>query len=93
MAIFSNIFIKTLSIFVSVTFILILTSLGLNLLNNNENKNFIFLSGDKNSTNSLAIVELSGMIIENNNDFTNFTNNLIISPKQVKSYLKELEDI
>lgn len=93
MAIFSNIFLKTLSIFISITFILILTSLVLNLLNKNDNKNFIFVSGDKNSTNSLAIIELNGMIIENNNEFTNFTNNFIISPKQIKSYLKELEDI
>ena len=93
MAIFSNIFLKTLAIFVSITFIVILTSLGLNLLNNNENKNFIFVSGDKNSNNSLAVIELNGMIIENNNEFTNFTNSFIISPKQVKSYLKELEEI
>ena len=93
MAIFLKIFLKTLAIFVSITFIVILTSLALNLLNNSENKNFIFVSGDKNSINSLAIIELKGMIIEDNNEFTNFTNNLIISPKQVKSYLNELKDI
>ena len=93
MAIFSNIFLKTLAIFISIAFIIILTFLVLNLFNNNGNKNFIFVSGDKDSTNSLAIIELNGIIIENNNELTNFTNNFIISPKLVKSYLDELKDI
>ena len=93
MAIFWNIFVKTLAIFFSITFVLILTSLAINFANNSENEKFRFVSGDENSTNSLAIIELSGIIIDKNNEFPNLTNNFIISPTQVKSYLDELIDI
>lgn len=93
MAIFLNIFLKTFSIFLSITFIIILASLALNMVDNKENKSFIFLSGDKKSPNSLAIIELNGMIIEKNNEFPNLANHFIISPQQVKSYLDELLDI
>ena len=93
MAIFLNTFLKTLAIFFSITFIVILISLALNLANNKENKNFMFVSGDKNSPNSLAIIELNGMIIEKNIEFPNLANNFIISPKQVMGYLDELVGI
>ena len=93
MAIFLNIFIKTLAIFLSITFILTLTSLTISFIDSNNNQNFTFVSGDKDSTNSLAIIELNGMIIEKNIEFSSLTNNFIISPTQVKKYLDELNDI
>lgn len=93
MAIIMNIFLKTLAIFLSTAFILILTSLAFNFFGNKENENFIFVSGDKNSFNSLAIIELNGMIIEKNNEFPDLANNLIIAPSQVKGYLDELKNI
>lgn len=93
MALFLNTFIKTVAFFFSITFVVILTSLAINFVNNPVNEDFRFVSGDKNSTNSLAIIELSGIIIDKNNGFPNLTNNFIISPTQVKNYLDELEDI
>ena len=45
MAIFLNTFHKTLAIFLSIIFIVILISLALNLANNKDNKNFMFVSG------------------------------------------------
>ena len=93
MAIFLNTFLKTLAIFLSITFIVILSSLALNLANNKGDENFIFVSGDENSPNSLAIIELNGIIIEKNIEFPNLAKNFIISPKQVKGYLDELVGI
>ena len=93
MAIFFRIFVKTIAVFFSITFIIILTMLGLNFVDNIENENFIFVSGNKDSTNSIAIIELNGLITEKNINFPDLTNSFIISPKQVKHYLDELDSI
>ena len=93
MAIFYNIFIKTVSIFFSIFFVIILIILAISFFDDVENENFIFVSGDKTSANSIAIIELNGLITEKNIEFPDLSNNFIISPKQVKGYLEELNKI
>ena len=93
MAIFSNIFLKTLAIFFSITFVIILASLTLSITGNQENENFIFVSGNKDSTNSIAIIELNGIIVDKNAEFPDLINNFTISPKLVKNYLDEINNI
>ena len=93
MAIFFNTFIKGLAIFLSITFAVILISLAVSFFNNTENNSFIFIEGNKDSTNLIALIELNGIIVEKNNEFPNLTNNFIISPKQVKGHLDKLQKI
>ena len=93
MAIFSKIFIKTFAIFFSISFMLVLISFTISFFNEKDNEAFTFVSGDKESNNTIAIIELNGMIIEKNIDFSDLTNNFIISPNLVKSYLDILQDI
>lgn len=91
MAIFWNVFIKTFSVFISIVTILILTTLILSFIDTRNNEQFVFFSGDKDSSNIIAIIELNGLIIEKNDEFSNFTNPLIISPLEIKNYLISLK--
>ena len=91
MAIFWNIFVKTIAIFFSVLFIVTLSIILLSFIQD-SNEKFKFLSGDENSNNTIALIELSGVIIENNG-FSNLTNPFIISPRKIKKILESLEDL
>jgi len=93
MAIFLRIFIKTLAIFASFTFILILITFSVNFFKNQDNNKFILFEGDKNSKNTIALVELNGLIIENSNQLSEFTNPIIISPTDVQDYLNNIKNI
>lgn len=90
MAIFSNVFLKTLAIFFAITLIFVLISIVISFMDTKNNE-YVFVSGDKNSSNTLAIIELNGVIIEQNIEFPDLTNNFIISPSRVKNYLDDLE--
>ena len=92
MAIFYNVFIKTIAIFISILFIIILSSLLIILIEKNDNSH-IFISGNENSDNVIAIIELNGLIIEENSEFSNLTNPFIISPKKVSRILDNLKEI
>ncbi len=90
MAIFWNVFIKSIAVFFS--FIVILTIILLLVSWSQEkNEKFIYLSGDKNSNNTIALIELNGLIIEKNNKFADLTNSFVISPTVIKSYLETLK--
>ena len=91
MAIFWNILIKTFSIFVSVTIIATLIILFFNLFDNHETSKFSLISGDKNSSNIIAVIDLNGLIIESNDELSKLTNSYIISPLKIKSYLNDLK--
>jgi len=91
MAIFWNIFVKTIAIFISIIFIIGLIVLLLNFIRDSSEK-FIFLSGDKNSDNTIALLEFSGIIIENNG-FSNLTNPFVISPTDIKRTLESLKEL
>lgn len=93
MSIFLNIFLKTFSIIFSIAIILILISLSLSLLDNKSEGKFSFISGDKKSNNIIAIIELNGLIIEKNKEFSEFTNPFIISPQDIKNRLEDLKNI
>ena len=92
MAIFYNVFIKTIAIFISILFIIILSSLIIILIEKNDNSH-IFISGNENSDNIIAIIELNGLIIEESSEFSNLTNPFIISPKKVSRILDNLKEI
>ena len=93
MAIFWNIFLKSFAIFISITTILILGMLLLSLIDDQNKGDFIFLSGDKNSSNTIAVIELNGLIIEKNREFSDLANPFIISPSEIKYYLDNLKNI
>lgn len=92
MAIFYNVFIKTTAIFISILLIIILSSLFITFLEK-DNNGHIFISGNENSDNVIAIIELNGLIIEENTEFSNLTNPFIISPKKVSEILNNLIEI
>ncbi len=93
MAIFANTLIKSLAIFISFLLIIVVTTSFLSLLNNQNKSDFVFTSGNKNSTNIIAIIELNGVIINNNTKLNGLTNSFVISPNEVKKYLEELNNI
>tara|TARA_B100000579_G_C22828386_1_gene854536 strand:+ start:101 stop:1123 length:1023 start_codon:yes stop_codon:yes gene_type:complete len=93
MAIFWNIFLKTLSIFLSISIITLIIISLLNILNTEKTGDFVFISGDQESPNSIVVIELNGLIINSNNQFSELINPLIISPPVVKKILDELQEI
>ena len=93
MAIFWNIFFKTLSIFLSISIIIMILTLLVTTFNNKNTSDFVFISGDKESPNSIVVIELNGLIINNNNQFSELINPFIISPPMVKKYLDDLKKI
>ena len=72
MAIFWRIFIKTIALFFSISFILILVFL-LFIFAEDKKDNFFFVSGAENSKNIIPIIELSGLIINDDIKLSNFT--------------------
>ena len=93
MTIFWNVYLKTSAIFISVASIFIIFSLLFNFLNNRNDNSFLFVSGDKNSNNLIAVIELNGIIIEKNREFTELRNSFIISPSEIKYDLENLNKI
>jgi len=93
MAIFWNIFLKTSAIFISIVLILFLSASLINYLDKDKKEDFLHISGDANSTNIIAIIELNGAIINNINQFSEFINPFIISPNLVEQYLDDLKKI
>ena len=91
MAIFWNIFFKTLSIFLSISIIIIILTLLVSSINIKNTSDFEFISGDDESSNSIVVIELSGLIINSNNHFSELINPFIISPPIVKKYLDDLK--
>ena len=93
MVTFWNIFLRTFAIIVSVITTIILGALLLNFIDNKNKEEFLFITGDKNSSNTIAIVELNGLIIESNDAFSDLTNPFIISPLQIQKQLDYLKII
>ena len=92
MVVFWNVFIKTIAIFTSILTIIILISLFLNFFEN-KNQSFTLVSGDANSSNIIAIYELNGLIVESGRQFSNLTNQFVISPSNTKKILKNINNI
>tara|TARA_B100000579_G_scaffold437112_1_gene465230 strand:- start:2376 stop:3398 length:1023 start_codon:yes stop_codon:yes gene_type:complete len=92
MAIFWNVFIRTIAIFASILTTIILISLLLRFFEN-ENQSFTLVSGDANSSNIIAIYELNGLIVESGRQFSNLTNQFVISPSNTKKILKNINNI
>ena len=93
MVTFWNIFLRTFAIIVSVITTIILGALLLNFIDTKNKEEFLFITGDKNSPNTIAIVELNGLIIESNNEFSDLTNPFLISPLQIQKHLDYLKII
>ena len=92
MTIFLNIFIKTMAIFFSFFIIILIIALLLNLIDD-QNSKFTLIYGEENSSNTIAIIELNGLIIEKNRDLVSLTSPFIISPTNIKTQLEDLEEI
>ncbi len=92
MTIFLNVFIKSIAFFLSIISIIIIISLSISLLSN-KNNNFTIIDGDENSSNIITIVELNGLIIDPSSELLNLTNPFVISPKNVKKKLDQIEKI
>ena len=90
MAIFWNIFIKTFSFFLSFAIIIFLVALLIGFFNNNKTNNFSLLKGEENSTNTVVVFELDGLIINSKDQFSEFISPFLISPNRVKRQLEEL---
>ena len=92
MAIFFNIFLKTFAYLVSISLIILLFTLIFSLINNENRDEFAFSSGEETSSNTIAIIEMNGLIIEKNRNFVELANPLIISPSEVNDYLENLKN-
>ena len=90
MAIFLKIFYKTFSIFLSVVILIFLIISIFSFFDTKKSRDFSFISGDKNSANIIAILELSGLIINSNYQFSSLLNSFVITPQKLKNYLEEL---
>ena len=93
MANFLRIYIKTLAFFASILTLLFLTSLIFTYYEKSDQSNFVLFNGDKDSSNIIAIIDIDGLIIEVDNDFSRISNRRIISPTLIRNYLIELEKI
>ena len=93
MVTFWNIFLRTFAIIFSIITTIILGALLLNFIDTKNKEEFLFITGDKNSPNTIAIVELNGLIIESNNEFSDLTNPFLISPLQIQKHLDYLKII
>ena len=89
---FFIVFLKTLGFLIGVTtFIVILNILV--FYANNDDQNFNFVKGEKESENIIAILEINGPII--NNFSSSIFGNILeyIDPEKVKNYLSDLKKI
>ena len=93
MAIFWNAFTKTFAIFSAVLSIIVLVILLFSFIDNRNKDKFTVISGNKNSFNTIAVIELNGLIIENNREFSELGNLFSISPSDVKNHLNDLKKI
>lgn len=93
MAIFLNIFIKTIAIFFSILFVFVFIILTISFIKPSKNNDFSFISGEENSSNIIAIIQLNGLIINNSNQLSELVNPFIISPNRVKTDLDNLNKI
>ena len=93
MAIFWNIFIKTFSFFLAIVIIFSIITIILSFSSGSKNNTFALIEGDSNSTNTIAIIELNGLIINNNDQFSELINPFIISPNILKKYFDELDEV
>ena len=87
---FFNIFLKTLGFFVGITTFLIILNIFIYFLSNND-ENYKFVKGDKESNNIIAILEMNGPIINNFNN--SFFENIFeyIEPKLIEKKLSKLK--
>ena len=92
MSIFFNVFIKSIAFFLSILTIIIIISLSLTFFAD-RNKNFTTISGEENSSNIIAVIELNGLIFETSSEISSLTNPFIISPQSIKQNLEELKKI
>ena len=91
MSIFLNVFLKTFAIFISISLIIIITIVTANFIESETKNEFLLLSGELDSANTIAIIELNGLIIEKTGNFSDITNPFIISPSKIKKYLENLK--
>ena len=68
MAIFWNIFLKTIAFFLSILIIFAFISLLISFAEERKDK-FTYVFGNEKSSNIIAIIELNGLIIEKNREF------------------------
>lgn len=92
MSIFFNVFIKSIAFFLSIITIIIIIFLLISFLGERKNI-FTTLNGEESSTNTIAIIELNGLIIDTSSELSNLTNPFIISPKSTKKNLEELKKL
>ena len=92
MSIFFNVFIKSIAFFLSIITIIIIISLSVSFFSD-RNNGFTTLDGEENSTNIISIIELNGLIIETNSEFSSLANPFIISPKKIEKKLEELKRV
>ena len=90
MAIFYNTFIKIFSILISFAIIIFVFVIILSFFE--KNNNFVLISGNNSSQNTIAIIELSGVIIHQGYELNNFLNAFVISPSVVKKNLEALKE-
>ncbi len=92
MGVFLNVFVKSIAFFLSILTIVLITIILISFFDEGQD-NFTFVNGDENSSNIIAIIELNGIIIENNPEISNLSNPFIISPSEVKNKLESLKKL
>ena len=91
---FLNVFLRTLGFLSALLVMVIIVNILLHSTNDIEKSKFIITEGNKNSPNSIALINLNGPIFDNNNNNI-FGNNFYnyINPETIKSYLEELKEL
>ncbi|MDC0057423.1 S49 family peptidase [Alphaproteobacteria bacterium] len=92
---FFNAFAKILGFCMAISAFVIIIGLVTSFINRSTNQSsFSYLKGDKASANKIAILNISGPIISEPNNFYNFTrvsNSGVIYPSLIENYLSELQ--
>ena len=87
MAIFFNVFFRTLGFFFAIL-ISVLIIIGISAYTNSQNKSdFDLVRGNIEANNTIFILEINGPIIQSENSINDFIGMNMISPKAVKDNL------
>ena len=89
---FFNVFFRTLGFLFAITIFIALINIIFFFIPENQSEAFSYVDGNKNSDNTIAILNLNGPIISNNSNYLTGNIYAYIEPKKVKKMIKSLNN-
>ena len=89
---FFNVFFRTLGFLFAITIFIALINIIFFFIPENQSEAFSYVDGNKNSGNTIAILNLNGPIISNNSNYLTGNIYAYIEPKKVKKMIKSLNN-